>query len=239
MPGSERHQPRTDSDALPRSKWHRESSRREPGLEIGHFPACASKLMQAFLEASDDTRNIVAIGRTKNRTTGVSQLALATPDGPRARDAPLGHLALSRENLSGPCSSRAWIRSYLSSPENAGALERRSSLPLWGSGLGVCAWLSCPLWQSAPMRRWLMSLIACSARSCYDSRSTRMNSCGPNASTCRGKFSIGCLVLAGREERMVLKNNLEIVSLDNSRGLTGVTRRANCPKFAIHESPAA
>jgi hypothetical protein len=41
------------------------------------------------------------------------------------------------------------------------------------------------------------------------------------------------------KERMVLKNNLEVLSLDNSRGLIGVTRRANCSKFAIHESHAA
>jgi hypothetical protein len=81
--------------------------------------------------------------------------------------------------------------------------------------------------------------IACSARSCYDPRSTRMNSCGPNVSTRRGKFSIGRLVLAGQEERMVLKNNLEVLSRDNSSGLIGVTRRTNCSKFAIHESPAA
>jgi hypothetical protein len=38
---------------------------------------------------------------------------------------------------------------------------------------------------------------------------------------------------------MLLKNNLEVLSLDNSRGLIGVTRRANCSEFAIRESLAA
>jgi hypothetical protein len=49
----------------------------------------------------------------------------------------------------------------------------------------------------------------------------------------------GRLILAGREERMLLKNKLEALSFDDSRALIGVTRRANCSKFAIHESPAA
>jgi hypothetical protein len=35
---------------------------------------------------------------------------------------------------------------------------------------------------------------------------------------------------------MVLKNDLEVLSVDNSGGLIGVSRRANCSKFAIHES---
>jgi hypothetical protein len=83
-----------------------------------------------------------------------------------------------------------------------------------------------------------MSRIACSARSCYDPRSTRMNSCGPNVPTRRGKLSIGRLVLASREERMVPKNDLEVLSLDNSSGLIGVYRRTNCSKFALHESLA-
>lgn len=42
--------------------------------------------------------------------------------------------------------------------------------------------------RAVGMRRWLVSPIACSARSRNDSRSTRMNSCGPNVSTRRGSF---------------------------------------------------
>ncbi|MGB6326549.1 MAG: hypothetical protein WBG11_12480 [Methylocella sp.] len=64
-------------------------------------------------------------------------------------------------------------------------------------------------------------------------------SCGPNVSTRRGKFTIGRLVLAGREERTVLKKDLEVLSLDNSSGLIGVSRRTNYSKFAIHESLSA
>jgi hypothetical protein len=55
----------------------------------------------------------------------------------------------------------------------------------------------------------------------------------------RGELSIRRLVLAGRDERMVLKNDLEVLSVDNSGGLIGVSRRANCSKFAIQESLSA
>jgi hypothetical protein len=33
--------------------------------------------------------------------------------------------------------------------------------------------------------------------------------------------------------RMVLKNDLEVVTLDDSSGLIDVNRRTNCSKFAI------
>lgn len=47
------------------------------------------------------------------------------------------------------------------------------------------------------------------------------------------------LVPARGEERMILKNNLEVLTLDDSSGLIDVNRRTNCSKFAIHESLAA
>jgi hypothetical protein len=38
---------------------------------------------------------------------------------------------------------------------------------------------------------------------------------------------------------MVLKNEFDVLTLDDSSGLIGVNRRANCSMFAIHESLAA
>jgi hypothetical protein len=55
----------------------------------------------------------------------------------------------------------------------------------------------------------------------------------------RGELPIRRLGVAGREERMVLKNDLEVLTLDDSSGSIGVNPRANCSKFAIHESLSA